>query len=211
MNKEIHSFEELENLISREKVIVFGGFMSYCNVEKFKQDLTHLLKKELTDHPDLVVVCGASAQGIGLIYDITKTISPLTTTIGLTSEKYRKYGVSEHCDYVFYANTPDSHLLDDNKQSYMVSIAQHNGKLIYLGGGEVSKAEIKEAYQRHIAFDVYPNYLPSEEVMIQKIENQDFNFTPLKEYLLNEVSLDINSEGCVKYNAYKPYRASKIV
>jgi hypothetical protein len=211
MKKEMFTFSELESLISREKVIVFGGFMSYCNPEKLKSSLTQLLKKELKEHPDLVVVCGSSAEGIGLIYEITKKLSPLTTTIGLTSEKYRAYGVSEHCDYVFYANTPDSHLLDEHKESYMVSIAKHNGKLIYLGGGDVSKAEIKEAYQRKICFDVYPNYLPSEEVMIQKIEKQDFNFTPLKEYLLNELNLDIDSEGCVKYNAYKPYKASKIV
>lgn len=211
MKKEIIQFEELEALIEGEKVIVFGGFMSYSNLAQMKNDLTRILKKELLEHPDLVVVCGSSPEGIGLIYEITKSLSQLTPTVGLTSERYRKSSLSEHCDYVFYANTPNSHLLDEQKQSYMVSIAKHNGKLIYLGGGEVSCAEIKEAKSRGIYCEIYPNYLPSEKVMQEKIQKQDFNFTPVKDYVLNELNLELNTEGYVKFNSYKPYRSSKIV
>lgn len=176
MNKRLTEYTSYEDIIeeykdNNVKAIVFGGFsgQGYSNETEFraklKQDLLDILIEE-NEAQHIAIVCGATSDGIGVIYSILAEIESTLctsfadmgkydankirsfTSLGIVSEQAKQYGIDDNCNSVFYVKDYDSSwkVLSPNGESYMVKIAEDTGGYLqYYGGGNVAKQEMLEA------------------------------------------------------------------
>jgi hypothetical protein len=190
-SKTIGTFKELEEEIGSKKVIVFGGFsgLGYKDQEKLLKDSKERIEKEITlnGKDNVVIVCGATSDGIGVIYKVAHDLG--VATYGIVMEAGKEYGSDRYCDKtLFVPNTNNSwKVLSPEGESYMVDIAKKNGTLVYYGGGDVAVSEIKEAKQKGIPVETDVSFEPNPaQVEKIKAEIPDFDPTPLRTFITKE-------------------------
>lgn len=181
MNKHLIEYTSYEDIIkeykeNNVKAIVFGGFsgQGYSNEIEFraklKQDLLDILTEE-NEAKYISIVCGATSDGIGVIYSILAEIESTLctsfadmgkydvtniksfTSLGIVSEQAKQYGINDNCNSVFYVKDYDNSwkVLSPEGESYMVKIAEDTGGYLqYYGGGNVAKQEMAEAIRKGV-------------------------------------------------------------
>ncbi len=187
MTQEVN-YEQLEKEIEGKRVIVFGGFsgLGYENNDKLKGTINNRIKQDIEKYgkDNVVVVAGATSDGIGACYEVAKELG--VSTYGIVSEAGKEYGSDKHCDKTFYVPDPKGtwQVLNDQGSSYMVDVAKNNGALVYYGGGDVAVTEIKEAQERGISVEVDTSFEPNPaQVTKRKAKNPNLDPTPLKTYM----------------------------
>jgi hypothetical protein len=156
----------LDALIGNKFVLVFIGFsgQGYQDPTRLDDTLTHIMQQTIDAHGEanVVVVAGATKDGIGRCYELAKQTFNLQT-IGIVSELGAAYA-SPQCDAVVYVEDPDKSWrvrTPDNKTSYMVSVAQRRGEIYALGGGAVAIEELGEAIGREIPCQIFDDFMPN--------------------------------------------------
>ena len=156
---------ELNALIGGKFVLVFIGFsgQGYQDQTRLDKQLTRIMQQAIEAHGEanVVVVAGATKDGIGRCYEIAKDPFNLQT-IGIVSELGMAY-TSQQCDKAVYVSDPDKRWqvrTPDNTASYMVSVAEKHGEMHALGGGAIAIEELKEALERGIACKIIDDFMP---------------------------------------------------
>ena len=180
MNKRLIEYTSYEDIIkeykeNHVKAIVFGGFsgQGYSNEIEFraklKEDLLDILSNE-NEAQYISIVCGATSDGIGVIYSILAEIKSTICTsfadmhkyeinsfttfgsLGIVSEQAKQYGIDDNCNSVFYVEDYDNSwkVLSPEGESYMVKIAEDTGGYLQYYGGNVAKQEIAEAIRKGV-------------------------------------------------------------
>lgn len=189
----------IENITANKRVVVFSGYSGrgYADATVYAEfnepyldlenTLSGILDKEIERYgkENIVVVAGATEDGIGAVYGVAK--SKNLTTLGIVSEEAEKYNVpiAEDCDNHVYVPDPSGtwKVLDPNGESYMVNVAKGNasykGKFYSLGGGDVTVSELQEAERLGIKTEVHENFRPNK-AKVEYTEGMDF--TPVKTY-----------------------------
>lgn len=188
---EITNFENLQKEIGNKKVLVLGGFsgLGYEKPTKLKNEIKKRLEEEIKilGKDNLVLVSGATTEGIGVCYEVAKKLG--IKTYGIVSEEARQYGVDKNCEVTFFVPDPKKswQVLSDKGDSYMVEIAKNNGVLIYYGGGEVAVSELKEAKIKDIPVEVDTSFMPDPE-KVKKKQEKDPKFypTPVLMYVIQQ-------------------------
>ncbi|WP_163833611.1 hypothetical protein [Spartinivicinus ruber] len=200
----------IENITANKRVIVFSGYsgLGYADATVYAEfnepyldlenTLSEILDKEIERYgkDNIVVVAGATEEGIGTVYGVAK--SKNLTTLGIVSEEAEKYNVpiAEDCDNHVYVPDPSGtwKVLDPNGESYMVNVAKGNasykGKFYSLGGGDVTVTELQEAKSLGIKTEVHENFRPNKIRVDEKIAKlkskgqytEGMDFTPVKTY-----------------------------
>jgi hypothetical protein len=191
MTTTIDTFKELEEDIGNKKVIVFGGFsgLGYADQEKLLKDSKERIEKEITlnGKDNVVIICGATSDGIGAVYKVAHDLG--VATYGIVSEAGKKYGSDQYCDKTFFVPDPNNswQVLSENGESYMVDIVKKNGTLVYFGGGDVAVTEINEAKQKGISVETDISFEPNPaQVEKKKAKIPDFDPTPLRTFITKE-------------------------
>ncbi|HGJ5898200.1 hypothetical protein [Arsenophonus apicola] len=153
---------EIDKKIDGKFVLVFSGFsgMGYKDTEKLQNDI----KKEIKQHIDkygihnLLIVAGATSEGIGCVYDIAKNLA--VNTLGIVSEHASTDCLAKNCDSVIQIKDPNNSwkVLDDSGASYMIYAASKNGCFLAFGGGSVTLSELEEAAKKGIETKVFPDF-----------------------------------------------------
>ncbi|RDH46169.1 phospholipase D-like domain-containing protein [Zooshikella ganghwensis] len=195
----------IKEISNGKRVVVFSGFsgLGYEDNVNLESTLNTVLDREieLYGRENLLIVAGATEDGIGTVYEIAKNKN--LNTFGIVSEEAEKNDVpiSSSCDrHVFIPDANSSwQVLDPSGESYMVSIANSSnikGKFYAFGGGSVTVTELSEAIKHGIDTEVFGDFLPNPEKVQQKIEKlksrgqntENVDFTPLKTHLNNKTN-----------------------
>ncbi|MCX4173938.1 MULTISPECIES: LWXIA domain-containing protein [Paraburkholderia] len=180
--------DQVETLAEGKRVVVFGGYsgLGYRDVDALKAHIASTLNAEVAAHgaENLLVVAGATSDGIGVAYEVAKSHG--LATAGIVSEAAREFGASPYCDQVIYV--PDPHenwqVMAPDGRSYMLSIAQDNGIYYAFGGGDVTVAELAEARERNIPTEVDASFEPDQDKLNKRLERApDTNPTPVRTWL----------------------------
>ncbi|MFL9858240.1 LWXIA domain-containing protein [Paraburkholderia madseniana] len=184
--------DQVETLAEGKRVVVFGGYsgLGYRDVDALKAHIASTLNAEVAAHgaENLLVVAGATSDGIGVAYEVAKSHG--LATAGIVSEAAREFGASPYCDQVIYV--PDPHenwqVMAPDGRSYMLSIAQDNGIYYAFGGGDVTVAELAEARERNIPTEVDASFEPDQDKLNKRLERApDTNPTPVRTWLAGGV------------------------
>lgn len=182
------NYKQMQEEIGNKRVIVFGGFsgLGYENIDELKSTIKNRIEKDIEKYgkDNIAVVAGATGDGIGVCYEIAKSLN--IATYGIVSEAGKEWGADKYCDKTFFVPDPNGtwQVLNEKGSSYMVDIANNNGSLVYYGGGEVAVSEIKEAKQRGIETEINTSFNPNPiQVKKKKDKNPNLNPTPLKTYM----------------------------
>lgn len=160
------------------EVIVFDGYsgLGYKNPDIVKETMYNEMKGKIgsmkavsdalgVDSPPLYVVAGATADGIGMCYEVAdrlKTEGFNIQTVGIVSsaatveESWGKALPDEQAkrlNHLVVVDDPNNtwQVLNDKGQSLMVDIAFASGKpatFSFYGGGGVANSELKELDER---------------------------------------------------------------
>lgn len=155
---------EIDKKIDNKFVMVFSGFssMGYENTEKLQDYITKEIKQNIDEHGihNLLIVAGATPEGIGCVYDIAKNLG--VSTFGIVSQQASTNSLSKNCESVMQIKDPDNSwkVLDDSGDSYMVYAASKNGCFLAFGGGSVTLSELEEAAGKGIETKIFPEFLP---------------------------------------------------
>lgn len=151
------NIEQYKKLVKHRHIIVVGGYSGrgYGDPEAVRQEVRRLLESLVSEHgSNLLVVSGATAVGIGLVYEVAKDLE--ISTLGVVSELATSEELSGFCDYVLFIEDPEGswQVKSDDGDSYLVEAARE-GQMVYFGGGEVAAMEIEEAKEKGIAVSVF--------------------------------------------------------
>lgn len=209
MTQELN-YNELENEVGNKRVIVFGGFsgLGYESPEGLNAAVKDRIELEMKQYgkDNVVVVAGATSDGIGACYKVAKELG--VPTYGIVSEAGKKYGSDEYCDKTVFTPDPNGtwQVLNEKGQSYMVDIAKNNGTLVYFGGGDVAVSEIKEAFDRKIQFETDISFEPNPAQIAKKNAQMaekgkpPVDPTPLKTFILNNnLGIKVKLNGDIDY------------
>ena len=174
------TYEELLAKAKGYRVTVLGGYsgLGYENPEAVKARMKAIMVAN-GDHAMYVI--GGTSDGIGKGYEWIPELSKElgfkdVKTAGITSVNASKYGVAPQ-DYVVFSGNPatavDDWEVKENGRSLMVKIAEDTkGKMVYLGGGGVSTAEIGEGLQRKVDVVIMkgPDLAPNAVKVAKKLQ-----------------------------------------
>jgi len=151
------NIEQYKKLVKHRHIIVVGGYSSrgYKYPDAVRQEVRRLLDSLVSEHgSNLLVVSGATAVGIGLVYEVAKDLD--ISTLGVVSELATSDELSGFCDNVLFIKDPEGswEVKSDAGDSYLVEAARE-GQMVYFGGGEVAAMEIAEAKEKGIAVSVF--------------------------------------------------------
>jgi hypothetical protein len=175
--------DQFGQLIQSSYPVAIGGYsgLGYEDYKLVRQKLREILVPLTAKHGDrLLVVSGATEQGIGVVYEVAKELG--LPTLGIVSECARPEQISSFCDSVFYVSDPDGtwEVKSSKGDSYFVEAARH-GQMFYLGGGEVAVHEILEARAKRIMVTVLSDFLPdSSKVEAERKKNPNFVSIPTR-------------------------------
>jgi hypothetical protein len=191
----IKDFDSMKKEIGGKRVVVFGGFsgLGYEDVNQLETTIKNKLNEEIKQYgiENVVVVSGATSDGIGKCYEVAKSLG--LETYGIVSEAGKEYGSDKYCDKVFFVPDPKNtwQVMSPTGDSYMVDIAQKNGVLAYYGGGDVAVAEIKEAKNKKIDIEVDISFNPNPiQIEKKKAKNPNIDATPLRTYIENNKKIE---------------------
>jgi hypothetical protein len=157
-------FKHIAQAISDKRAVVLSGFSGsgYASPQGLREKLTEILEKErkAASPQNIIVVAGATAEGIGLCYEIAKEMG--IQTLGIVSELGMR-DASTFCDEVIGVPDPTKSwkVLSQNGSSFMVAAARNNGIFYALGGGEVTLSELMEAKRAGIQTMIFPDFEPA--------------------------------------------------
>ncbi|MBU2713514.1 dermonecrotic toxin domain-containing protein [Zooshikella harenae] len=177
----------IENITANKRVVVFSGFsgLGYENTEVLQAILSEILDNEITlyGQDNVVVVAGATGEGIGAVYEVARNKG--LTRLGIVSEEaVPKYSSGLPDPDSFPSLTekndvfvPDPEgtwkVLDPNGESYMVTVAKGNeqfkGKFYAIGGGKVTLSELQEAKNLGIETEIYEDIEPNSTKVEERI------------------------------------------
>lgn len=175
----LEKYEDLVQEIKDKFVVVFGGFsgLGYEEKDRLKEQMKEDLQKYINEHgkDNLAVVCGATPEGVGIIYEVAKSLDLKTYGIVSTAAlEYSDNPQSAFCDTVLFSKQLDGVWTVKNKQdqSLMVDIATQGqgGLLHYYNGGEVALDEIKEAKQRGVPVEINFDFKPNAANVAKRVE-----------------------------------------
>lgn len=182
----------LDEITKEKHVMVFSGFsgLGYNDVLSLKNKLSSILDDAVDQHgvDHLLVVCGATTEGIGEVYSIAgKKGIP---TLGIVSEHAKTYdSISKDCEQVVYVDDPAQtwQVLDGEGKSYMAYVATTNatlsrtGEFFAFGGGDVTLSELKEAYGKGVEIKIHSEFEPNAEKAAVRLEkNPGKDLTPVR-------------------------------
>ncbi|ATW33821.1 hypothetical protein [Candidatus Williamhamiltonella defendens] len=185
---------KLDETTRQKHVMVFSGFseLDYKDVDALETKITSILEDAIKTHSldKLIVVAGATGDGIGRVYQIAKTLN--IRTIGIVSEEAKKYYSNfPYCDEVFFVNDPNEtwKVLDEGGKSYMVYVAtkkediHRTGEFLVFGGGQVTVSELEEAKalgNDNIKTAIYADFEPSpERLEARRQKSPGLDLTPI--------------------------------
>lgn len=188
-NMNVNTYADSADLFADTRAyptVVFGGYsgLGYQDEAKLKDQLrAHI--KESYDHYGcsqslpLIIVAGATADGIGIVYKVAKDLlveeGLSIMTVGIVSEAGRKYGTADEVDRVLFVPDPDkTWKVIENGRSLMVdAVGKRNdkpyGHLAYFGGGGVSESEIQEAKEQGLPVLIV-GHEPSKNGVAKKLK-----------------------------------------
>jgi hypothetical protein len=175
--------DQFEQLIQSSYPVAIGGYsgLGYEDYKLVRQKLREILVPLTAKHGDrLLVVSGATEQGIGVVYEVAKELG--LPTCGIVSERAQPEDISRFCDRLFLVSDPEGtwEVKSREGDSYFVEAARH-GELFYLGGGEVAVNEILEAKSKGMLVTVFSDFQPNpKEVKKRLKENPNFQPTPTR-------------------------------
>ena len=147
MTTSIASPEEIRAFFrsKKKKVLTFLGYSGagYENKTVMLEEATRALDK--FDPQTTIINIGATAEGIGAVYEIAKRKGFLTTGIVSTQAKENKIVLSPCVDVVFYVNDPTwGGFIPGTKTLSPTStaIVENSTMMIAIGGGEVARDEL---------------------------------------------------------------------
>ena len=175
----LEKYEDLVQEVKNKFIVVFGGFsgLGYEEKDKLKEQMKEDLQKYIAEHgkDNLAVICGATPEGVGIIYEVAKSLD--LKTYGIVSSAALEYSdnpQSTFCDTVLFSKQPEGVWTVKNKQdqSLMVDIATQGkgGLLHYYNDGEVALDEIKEAKQRAIPVKINFDFKPNAANVAKRVE-----------------------------------------
>ncbi|MCX7027267.1 MAG: hypothetical protein NT061_07275 [Spirochaetes bacterium] len=144
------------------KIVVLAGFsgLGYENPDALRDQIKRLVRN--TGENSMYVV-GGTADGIGAAYTWIPAIAAELKlgnikTAGIVSRNAAQYGVEPENFIVFVDTSVDDWSVIEGGKSLMVSIAADTqGKIVYFGGGAVSKSECEEALARNVTVVIVDN------------------------------------------------------
>jgi hypothetical protein len=182
----------LDELTKEKHVMVFSGFsgLGYNDVVSLKHALDsildHAVEQYGADH--LLVVCGATTEGIGEVYSIASKKG--IHTLGIVSEQAKTYdSISKDCEQVVYVDDPAQtwQVLDNEDKSYMAYVAttkdniSRTGEFFAFGGGDVTLGELKEARAIGVKTKIHSEFEPNAEKAAARLEkNPGKDLTPVR-------------------------------
>nr|CBA73834.1 conserved hypothetical protein [Arsenophonus nasoniae] len=164
---------EIDKKIESKFVLVFSGFsaMGYKDTEKLHKYITKEIKQHIDEHGihNLLIVAGATSDGIGCVYDIAKNLG--VCTLGIVSQQAPTNSLAKNCQSVIQIKDPDNSwkVLDDSGNSYMVYAASKNGCFLAFGGGSVTLSELEEAVGKGIKIKIFSDFLPDPNKLDGKL------------------------------------------
>jgi len=172
---------EYYQLIQSSYPAVVGGYsgLGYADYELVRRKLRGILSDLLAGQRDnILLVSGATAQGIGVVYEVAKEFR--LPTLGIVSECAQPEDISCFCEQVFYVPDPDGtwEVKSSEGDSYVVE-AGRRGQMFYLGGGEVAVNEIVEAKSKGVTVNVFSDFFPDPKEVEKRLRNSpDFVSRP---------------------------------
>lgn len=164
---------EIDKKIENKFVLVFSGFsgMGYEDTEKLQEYITKEIKQKIDEHGshNLLIVAGATPDGIGCVYDIAKKLG--VSTLGIVSQQAATNSLAKNCDSVIQIKDPDNSwkVLDNSGDSYMVYVASKYGCFFAFAGGSVTFSELNEAVDKGIKTKIFPDFLPDPIKLAEKL------------------------------------------
>ncbi|PXX54018.1 hypothetical protein SAMN05660489_05848 [Pseudomonas sp. LAMO17WK12:I10] len=168
-------------------VMVFSGFsaLEYKSPELLNSKLNQILDAAENKYGvnGLLVVAGATTDGIGAVYKIAQERG--IATLGIVSERADNgaASISPHCQEVVFVPDPKGSwkVLDAAGASYMTHVARKDGVFHALGGGQVTLSELREAQELGIPTFVMSEFEPDEQrLAVRRQTEPDVDLTPLK-------------------------------
>jgi len=176
--------DQLDSLIGDRRVLVFSGFsgLGYKDAASLDLKLNQLLDEASADHGahNLMVVAGATSDGIGRVYELASKKG--IATLGIVSEQARGQA-SRDCHHVVYVPDPQNtwQVLDEKGSSYMVEVARNGGTFYALGGGSVTLGELNEAKALGVKTQALPDFEPHpDQVARRRAKDPEFDPTPVR-------------------------------
>lgn len=168
----------LKFMIGRRHAMVVAGFsgLGYENLGLLEREFCKILGGKICEYgrANLVVIAGATVDGIGHVYQLAKRWG--VATLGIVSQAsqhpenapYVKF--SPYCDNIILVKSTEATswaVKSPLNQSYMVTAAlggslpgSLGGSFYAFGGGEVAVAEVEEAWERGVVSHVYADFEP---------------------------------------------------
>ena len=195
---EIHSFDSPDAVSQSvralgKRIVVFVGYAGagYEDEQRMRQLADDMLAK--LNPLKTAILIGATAAGIGAVYELAKHRG--FETVGIVSSAAKRQGVplSEHVDRVFYVSDerwggylPGTTTLSPTSQAMVDS----GDEFIGIGGGIAARDELLEARRRGKPITMHPadmNHRRAREsaAAIDKPEPRDFRGAAHKELVDN--------------------------
>jgi len=176
----------LDKRIADKYVMVFSGYsgLGYADKAALKKQISEILQTKISQYgaENIVVVAGATSEGIGMVYQLAKAHG--IGTLGIVSIMAQHHAeISSACDEIVYVPDPAGSwkVLDDKGHSWMTYAASKNGIFLAFGGGEVTLSELHEANQKRIPCFIFPAFEPNpEKAAARRIKYPEADLTPVR-------------------------------
>ncbi|QHE91835.1 hypothetical protein PI93_019550 [Pandoraea fibrosis] len=194
---------DIDRLTQGKHVMVFSGYsgLGYKDPAKLHDQIQKELKRAIDIHgiARTCVAAGATSDGIGVVYDEAKRLSPDIVTIGVVSEQARgDDSLSSNCDHVIYVDDPEGtwKVLDENGRSYMAYLARNNeshsktGEFLAFGGGAVTLSEVLEVRELNQNWSIFTDFDPDPiEAEKKKEKSPGVDLNPVRTDWLRRFSI----------------------
>ncbi|PTB17743.1 hypothetical protein C9I57_26340 [Trinickia symbiotica] len=192
--------DDLRSSIGSKHPLVVAGFsgLGYADPAHLDRQFREILNQKIKKHGrhNLIVVAGATDEGIGRVYDLAREEG--IATRGIVSSEAQRWGtkISPSCQHVIYVKRPedDWNVTSPEGDSYMVRAAL-GGSFLAFGGGEVAVTEATEALNKGIRTELFPEFEPDPKkvearrakekakALEKGTDYKDFNATPLRDFV----------------------------
>lgn len=176
--------------------LTFIGYsaLGYAQPELLKKGLLTVLERSLEEHVDkkIVVVCGGTRVGIGIVYDLiqeTEALKEKVSCLGIVSELAKGDIQNDDVNQVFI---PDPHqcwktvtTVNGEPYSYMLYPAhRYGGEVLAFGGGEIGAEEVRQAKKMGLKTTIF--FLEPDRANLLSKLNAGIQWQKLCAVLYNE-------------------------
>ncbi|VVQ26362.1 hypothetical protein [Pseudomonas fluorescens] len=136
--------------LGRERVVTFLGFSDAGYEDEAKVRETLLAELRNFDPLDTIVCCGATAEGIGMVYPLA--VLKGFQTAGIVSSLVQTEGgqISKDCGTVFVVddNTWGGKQINGSLSSTSQAVVSASDVMIGIGGGAITRDELEEGLKK---------------------------------------------------------------